>query len=278
MKQKTAVLSFCLVAVLAFAAVYSLDWLKGQSGQRPVLVKEALATDLPKASPVKAIPEREVYYPGSEDLAPDEMRVTACGTGMPNARPKQAAACWLVELGNGDKFLFDMGTGAAERLAALQIPYDYLNKVFLGHLHADHMGDLPALWVGGTINNRTVPLEIWGPTGSEPQYGTKYSIEGLKEFYNWDIATRRGAFVASGQELIVHVSLEMAGQGEHGREQSDDGDQDETDPAGERGGVSRRQGPRPGLEAPAHRRRRDVVVFRDVRFSGHSRIRGSISL
>ena len=53
-------------------------------------------------------------------------------------------------------------------------------------------------------DNRTVPLEVWGPTGSEEQYGTKYAIEGLKHFYNWDIATRKGAFVASGQELIVH--------------------------------------------------------------------------
>jgi ribonuclease Z len=61
----------------------------------------------PESSPVKALSEREVYYPGTEDLASDEMRVVALGTGMPNARPKQAAACWLVELGNGDKFLFD---------------------------------------------------------------------------------------------------------------------------------------------------------------------------
>ena len=61
-------------------------------------------------SPVKALTEHDVYYPGTEDLAPDEMRVTACGTGMPNARPKQAAACFLVELGNGDKFIFDIGS------------------------------------------------------------------------------------------------------------------------------------------------------------------------
>jgi len=57
-------------------------------------------------SPTKAIPasELDVYYPGTEDLKPDEMRVVALGTGMPSARPKQASACWLVELGNGDKF------------------------------------------------------------------------------------------------------------------------------------------------------------------------------
>ena len=35
-----------------------------------------------KASPVSAIPDRDMYYPGTEELGPDEMRVIACGTGM----------------------------------------------------------------------------------------------------------------------------------------------------------------------------------------------------
>ena len=116
-------------------------------------------------SPVKALSHRDVYYPGSEDLKPDEMRIIACGTGMPNARPKQAAACWLVELGNGDKFIFDIGTGSAERLSAMKIPYDYLDKVFISHLHSDHFGDLDALWVGGVVANRIKPLSVWGPSG-----------------------------------------------------------------------------------------------------------------
>ena len=115
----------------------------------------------------KATDSRDVYYPGSEDLGADEMRVVALGTGMPNARPKQAAACWLVELGNGDKFIFDMGLGAAERLSAQKAHYDYLDKVFLGHLHADHIGDLDALWIGGVISNRQRPLRIWGPNSTK---------------------------------------------------------------------------------------------------------------
>ena len=36
--------------------------------------------------------EREAYYPNSEALAADEMRVVACGTGMPTTRAAQAAA------------------------------------------------------------------------------------------------------------------------------------------------------------------------------------------
>jgi ribonuclease Z len=195
------------VLIILLVVVYQTGINDGQTGKEKALVKNAEAKDTgqpPQLSPVKAREDRDAYFPNTEDLGPNEMRVISLGTAMPFQRPAQAAPSFLVELGNGDKFLFDIGTGAAERLAALQIPYNWLNKIFISHLHADHMGDLPALWVGGTINNRTVPLEIWGPTGSEEQYGTKHSIEGLKQFYNWDIATRRGAFDATGQELIIH--------------------------------------------------------------------------
>lgn len=36
--------------------------------------------------------ERDFYAPNSVDLDPDEMRIIACGTGMPTPRPAQAAS------------------------------------------------------------------------------------------------------------------------------------------------------------------------------------------
>ena len=105
-----------------------------------------VATAATMQNPVER--ELDVYYPGTEEIGAEEMRVVACGTGMPSTRPKQAAACWLVELGNGDKFLFDLGAGSHERIAAQKIPYDYLDKVFIGHLHVDHFGDLASFWLG----------------------------------------------------------------------------------------------------------------------------------
>ena len=91
-------------------------------------------------SPTGVAPDRYVYYPGTEALAKDEIRLIACGTGLPAARRDQAATCWLVELGNGDKFFFDIGTGSMANVAPLMIPYDFLDKVFLTHLHTDHWG------------------------------------------------------------------------------------------------------------------------------------------
>ncbi len=62
-------------------------------------------------SPTDTAPDRYAYYPGTEELKAGEIRIVACGTGMPSARRSQAATCFLVELGNGDKFLFDIGSG-----------------------------------------------------------------------------------------------------------------------------------------------------------------------
>ena len=151
----------------------------------------------------QGLQEMDVYYPGTEPLAPDEMRIIACGTGMPNARPKQAAACWLVELGNGDKFLFDVGTGSAERISAQKIPYDLLDKVFLGHLHADHWGDFDALWIGGITSSRLNKLRVWGPSGHQPEYGTKYAMENIQKAYTWDLGSRLGNVDIRGAEIEV---------------------------------------------------------------------------
>ena len=146
---------------------------------------------------------REVYYPATEPLGPDEMRVVALGTGMPNARPKQAASCWLVELGNGEKFLFDIGSGSAERISAMKIPMDQLDKLFIGHLHSDHVGDFDGLWIGGVVANRMVPLNVWGPSGAEPQWGTKAFIEGQKLSYAWDVDSRYGNVDTRGLAINV---------------------------------------------------------------------------
>ena len=160
--------------------------------------------DVSAASPTEPLSDLDVYYPGTEALDPDEMRIVALGTGMPSPRPKQAAACFLVELGNGDKFFFDIGAGCHERIAAQKIPYDFIDKVFISHLHVDHYGDLASFWLGGTTMNRLTPLRIWGPSGHAPEYGTKYAMERMQEMYLWDVATRAGVIDFRGGQLEVH--------------------------------------------------------------------------
>ena len=160
--------------------------------------------DVSAASPTEPLSDLDVYYPGTEALDPNEMRIVALGTGMPSPRPKQAAACFLVELGNGDKFFFDIGAGCHERIAAQKIPYDFIDKIFISHLHVDHYGDLPSFWLGGTTMNRLVPLRIWGPTGQTQELGTQYAMEHMQKMYAWDIGTRAGVIDFRGGQLEIN--------------------------------------------------------------------------
>ncbi len=199
-KKALVVVSVTFVAVMLYLWGHS----DGRNGKTAVPINESVAAqNPPKISPVKAR-DRDFYAPNSEDLGPDEMRLIACGTGMPTARPKQAASCWLLELGNGDKFLFDLGTGSNERIAALQIPFNFLDKVFLSHLHTDHFGDLDALFVGGALAGRQKPLRVWGPSGATPERGTKYALDHLFKALTWDLDGRKGLTDPRGYHLEVN--------------------------------------------------------------------------
>ena len=144
------------------------------------------------------------YFPGTERLGRSEMRITALGTGMPNQSPSNVAASFLVELGNGEAFLFDMGTGATDRLAGLEIDYSKLDKVFASHLHTDHVGDIAALWVGGWINGRYTPLHVYGPSGSSPELGTKAHVDHIRDAWAWDVTSRAGTLPNAGGEIVAH--------------------------------------------------------------------------
>jgi ribonuclease Z len=144
------------------------------------------------------------YYPNTERLAKNEMRITALGTGMPNQSPSNVAASFLVELGNGESFLFDLGTGATDRLAGLEPDYSKLDKVFASHLHTDHVGDIASLWVSGWINGRYTPLQVYGPSGSSPELGTKAHIDHIREAWAWDVTSRAGTLPNAGGEIVAY--------------------------------------------------------------------------
>ncbi len=198
-KRVLIALSVTLVA----GTVYQWGHSDGREARTAGLIGESFASQSPSQFSPVAARDRDFYAPNSEDLGPDEMRLIACGTGMPTARPKQAASCWLLELGNGDKFLFDVGTGSNERIAALQIPYNYLDKVFLSHLHTDHFGDLDALFIGGALSGRQKPLRVWGPNGDTPERGTQYALDHLFKALTWDVDGRAGITDPRGYHFEV---------------------------------------------------------------------------
>jgi len=144
------------------------------------------------------------YFPNTELLGADEMRITALGTGMPNQTKRAVSISYFVELGNGEKFLFDIGMGAMGNLFSLRPDFSKIDKVFASHLHVDHVGDFMGLHIGSWLSGRYTPIHFYGPSGSSPELGSKAFIESMQTGYAWDIATRTGALPDQGGRIVVH--------------------------------------------------------------------------
>lgn len=154
-----------------------------------------------KKGTLKKYPKK--FIPGKEKLLKNEMRITCLGSGNPIVRKGQAAAGWLVELGNGDKYIFDVGGGTVQNLWSLEIAPAELDKLFLTHLHLDHVGDFHVLFdaMGWA---RNTPLHVWGPSGYNKDMGTKTFCDLMQQAALWHIESKRGLVPSTGAKIVAH--------------------------------------------------------------------------
>ncbi len=153
--------------------------------------------------PTPSVRNRNNYFPQSETLGPDEMRVIFMGSNPWPPRLTQASTCIMVELGNGKRFFFDFGPGCLRNIVANQVPIPEINDIFLSHLHIDHYGDLPYLWQFAPFNGRWKPLRVYGPSGSRPEMGTQAMCENMRRMGAWTSAWAIGG-MADGYEIDTH--------------------------------------------------------------------------
>lgn len=73
-------------------------------------------------------------------------------------------AATVVKRG-GDILLFDCGEGTQRQFQQSGLSYMATQKIFLSHLHGDHVFGLPGLLKTMQLNERTSPLQIYGPRG-----------------------------------------------------------------------------------------------------------------
>ncbi|MEE2760078.1 MAG: MBL fold metallo-hydrolase [Pseudomonadota bacterium] len=123
-------------------------------------------------------------------VAADTITVTLIGTGAgPGGGGRGMVgqrnnAITLVAAG-GLLLVFDAGRGLVAGLA--RAGYGVVrraDKVFLTHLHSDHVTGLPDLFISGSHLGRSGPLHLWGPPGTEAMAAH------FSKAFAWDIKYR----------------------------------------------------------------------------------------
>ena len=128
-----------------------------------------------------------------------EIKVTLLGTGSPAPAMNRFGPSVLVEAGP-NKFLFDVGRGAFQRLTQAKVRWQDIDAVFFTHLHSDHIVGFPDLWLSGWLvgPGRNRQLQVWGPRG------TTKMINHLRQAYGFDIQFRESDDRAAPAGVVIH--------------------------------------------------------------------------
>jgi ribonuclease Z len=165
----------------------------------------------------------EEFIPGTP-LEPDEMRITFLGSTIPpTARRVQQMMSVFVEVGDAkgkaDSFVFDCGSGVVANYGAMGIPFSKMGKVFITHLHGDHMSDLCHIYCFGPSQDRKSPLYVFShgnstvtnPTGTPETYddGVVAYCENLRKAMRWH--SESFSFLSTGYQSYQRPTQESWG-------------------------------------------------------------------
>lgn len=86
----------------------------------------------------------------------------------------------------GDLFLFDCGEGTQRQMMRYGTGFG-LNHVFISHLHADHYLGVIGLLRTLSLQGRTDPMHLFGPSGSTPTLEAAVSLGGNRTSFPVEI-------------------------------------------------------------------------------------------
>jgi len=109
----------------------------------------------------------EVFFLGTGGTVPSPLR------GLPS----------IVLRRRGDIFMFDCGEGTQFKYMTLHLGVNKKMKIFVTHLHGDHVLGLPGLLMTFSVLGRERPLEVYGPPGLKRFLDEVFSSTGFVPEY-----------------------------------------------------------------------------------------------
>jgi len=107
----------------------------------------------------------ELLFLGTGAGTPSRLRnVTSIALNLQGAR----SGCWL----------FDCGEGTQHQMLHSPVKTAKLEKIFITHLHGDHIFGLPGLLTSRSMNSIKDPLTLYGPQGIRKFVETALSLSG----------------------------------------------------------------------------------------------------
>lgn len=96
-----------------------------------------------------------------------ELIFLGTGAGIPSKERNMSSIALRWPNYGGDTWLFDCGEGTQHRVLTSMVKLNRMSRLFITHLHGDHIFGLPGLLASRSFQEGDRPLTIYGPQGLE---------------------------------------------------------------------------------------------------------------
>ncbi len=136
------------------------------------------------------------------------MKVTFLGTGSATpSRSRNVTSIALQLPEQGTLWLFDCGEGTQHQILRSPLRLSQLERIFITHLHGDHLYGLPGLLASRSLQNGGIsPVTIYGPAGIEEYVRVSLSASHSRPSYPIEVRTIQEGILYEDSRFTVQAA------------------------------------------------------------------------
>lgn len=133
------------------------------------------------------------------------MKLTFLGTsaGAPT-RNRNVSGIGLQFIQESVLWLFDCGEATQHQILRSPLKLSQLERIFITHLHGDHIFGLPGLLASRSLQQTTLtPVTIYGPAGLDEYLQTTFRLSGTHLAYPFTVETVKSGVIYQDEQYTV---------------------------------------------------------------------------
>lgn len=132
-----------------------------------------------------------------------QLQFLGTGAGTPGRERNVTSIALDLQGVRNATWLFDCGEATQHQILRTPIKPGKIEKIFITHLHGDHIFGLPGLLTSRSMNGSTDPMTIYGPVGLKTFVDTAIALSGSWLTFPLDIVEVRAGEVCCDEHFRV---------------------------------------------------------------------------
>lgn len=136
-----------------------------------------------------------------------EVLFLGTGAGTPSRDRNVTAISLNLFQERGVFWLFDCGEGTQHQILRTHLKLSKCEKIFITHLHGDHIYGLPGLLTSRSHQGALSPLTIYGPPGIRSYIETSLNVSQAKLNYELQCVEYEAGIIYADEQFTIETAL-----------------------------------------------------------------------